>query len=254
MKRLICLMSLIATIPNGGVQAADASPETTTTLRLISATEHLSNDTPDWHETGIGLKFDFNLRHGLDLAVSETRRFGLHENQLAASYTVPLSSALTATLDGNVSSKHGVLARHSLGTGLQYEFAPAWLLHGSVRSSSYDTVTVNQTVFMLEHYFSSFSWMLGWRPTRAFGTTAHGVEVRGSYYYGDRNSVTVILAGGQEAASIPSGVLLADVRSVALLGRHWLDRSWAVSYGAAHTRQGDLYSRNGVNLGIQYGF
>ncbi|QAU34477.1 YaiO family outer membrane beta-barrel protein [Janthinobacterium sp. 17J80-10] len=256
MNRFPYLIALAAALATGAVQAAEpAAPnENPVTLRLSGATEHLSNGTPNWHETVAGLSYKFAPRHVVDISAGETHRFGLHDDQFAASYSAPLSSVLTATVDGNVSTTHRVLARHALGAQLQYEFAPAWLLHGGARSTSYDTVTVNQAVFMLEHYFSSFSWILGWRPTRTFDTTAHGIELRGSFYYGDRNAVTLIAAGGKEAASIPAGVALTDVRSVALTGRHWLDRNWAITYGAAHTRQGNLYSRNGINLGVQYAF
>lgn len=257
MKRLITLMPLAAALTAAAVHAAEtetASQAVMPAVRVFGNLEHLNNGTPNWRETGVGLNLNFKPRHALDITAGETHRFGLHDDQFAASYSVPLSSALTATIDGNVSSTHRVLAQRSLGAALQYEFAPAWLLHGGARSSSYDTATVNQAAFMLEHYVSSFSWLLGWRPTHTLGTTAHGVEVRGSYYYGDRNSLTLILAGGKEAASIPGGVLLTDVRSAALTGRHWLDRRWAVTYGASHTRQGKLYSRNGINLGVQYAF
>ncbi|TFV92757.1 YaiO family outer membrane beta-barrel protein [Oxalobacteraceae bacterium OM1] len=251
MNRFLSFWPLAAMLAAGAACAAD---DNGTTLRLSSGIERLSNDTPDWRDTEAGLTFQLGPRRVLDLSAGETRRFGLHDNQFAASYSLPLSSALTATLDGNVSSTHHVLARHALGGELQFEFAPAWLLHAGARSSSYDTATVNQALLMLERYTGAFSWSAGWRPTRAFGTTANGFELRGGYYYGDRNAVTLILAAGKEAASVPGGVVLTDVRSIALTGRHWLDRHWGLTYGAGHTSQGDLYSRNGINLGVQYAF
>lgn len=257
MTRLPYLLPLVAAFASSGMQAAEIASvpnETATTLKLTTIREHLSNGTPDWHEDGIGLTSKFGPRHVFDITAGQTRRFGLRDDQFTMGYSVPLSTALTATVDGNLSMSHHVLPKHALGGVLQYEFAPAWLLHGGVRSTSYETVRVNQAVFILEHYFSSFSWTLGWRPTRAFGTLVNGIEVRGSYYYGDRNAVTIILAGGKEAASVPDGVTLTDVRSIALTGRHWLNQRWAMLYGAAHTRQGDLYSRNGINLGVQYAF
>jgi YaiO family outer membrane protein len=137
---------------------------------------------------------------------------------------------------------------------VQYEFAPAWLLHGGARSTRYDETRVNQGLLMLEHYVGPFSWAAGWRPTRAFGTTAHNGELRASYYYGDAGSVGLILAAGREATSIGETVTLASMRSVALVGRHRLQRNWTLTYSAGHTRQGDFYTRNGLSLGIQYAF
>lgn len=225
-----------------------------TTVRLSTATEHLSNDTPDWRELNAGVQMQLAPRHVLDLSVGGTRRFGRYDNQAAASYALPVGSALTVTVDGNASSTHVVLPRYRAGGELQYGFAHDWLAHVGVHTSSYDDATVNQGLLQLEHYVGDYSWALGWRPTRAFGTTAHGIELRGSRYFGDRNAITLVVAGGREAASAPGGVQLANVRAVALFGSYWLDRHWGLTYGVDHTRQGDLYIRNGFNLGVQYAF
>lgn len=225
-----------------------------TSLRLAGATEHLSNGSPAWRESTAGVQLGFAPRQLLDLSVADVHRFGLHDSQFAASATLPLSAALTATVDANASPTHRVLARRSLGAALQYEFAPRWLLHGGARASSYDSATVNGYQFALEHYIGRYSVMLGWRPTRAFGATAHGAELRANLYYGERNSVGVIAAGGKEAASVPGSVVLTDVRSLALLGRHWFDPHWSLTWGASYVRQGSLYTRKGMNAGLQYAF
>lgn len=232
--------------------AEPAAPITTT--RISHTRECLSNDTPDWRETNIGLTVQRAPRQVFDLGVNQTKRFGLRDNQFAASATLPLSQTLTAIIDGNVSPTHRVLARHAVGATLQFEFAPAWLAYVGVRSSSFDTATVNQTRLMLERYAGSFSWSASWLPTRAYGTTANGIELRGSVFYNERDSVTLIAAGGEEAASVPGGVVLTDVRALALVGRHWATPNWAFTYALSRTRQGDLYTRNGLQVGAQYAF
>jgi YaiO family outer membrane protein len=62
------------------------------------------------------------------------------------------------------------------------------------------------------------------------------------------------LSGGREATSIGTGVVLADVRTIAVFGRHWLNRNWSANYAIGHTRQGDFYTRNGISLGVDYAF
>jgi YaiO family outer membrane protein len=222
--------------------------------RFSSAVERLSNGTPDWRENSASVQLGFAPHQVLDLTAGDISRFGLHDNHFGASYTQPLGSALAASVDASASTTHHVLARHTLGAELQYEFAPAWLVHGGARSSSFDSATVNGGLLALEHYFGQYSVTLGWKPTRAFGATASGAEARASWYYGERNAVTLIAAGGREAASIRGGVALTDVRALALTGRHWLDRRWALAWALDHTRQGNLYNRNGLSLGAQYAF
>lgn len=224
------------------------------TVGLFVGHEHLNNGSPNWHESAIRMSHEIAPRRLVDLSVTRTERFNLSDSQISAAYTAPLSRELTASIEANASPSHRVLARNAFGTMLQYEFAPAWLIHAGARTTRYDDVRVNQSLLMLEHYFSNFSWSVGWRPARAFHTTAHSGELRGSYYYGDRNSVGIILAGGKEAASIGGTVALTSLRSATLIGRHWLSRDWAFNYGIGSSRQGEFYVRNGVSIGVQHTF
>lgn len=247
MKKTTALVLATAALAMHGAQAE-------TSVGFSLAADRLSNDTPDWHDTTVQILRQYGPRRTAALALTQTERFGLRDNQISATAALPFGKAVVATVDGNVSNTHRVLAKHAYGATLQVEFAPAWLIHGGTRTTRYDAERVNQGLLMLEHYFSSFSWAAGWRPARAFDTSAHSGELRGSYYYGDRNSVGLILAGGKEAASIGGNVSLTSMRSAVMAGRHWLTRDWALNYSIGHTRQGDFYTRNGLSLGLQYAF
>lgn len=253
MKLLAALLP-VAALAVAAAAHADGGPPPGTIVRLSSATEHLSNATSDWRDVSAGLQMPLAPNNTLDLSIGSTRRFGLNDNEGAASYTFPVGSALTLTADGNASNTHVVLPRYKAGGSLQMKFAHDWLAHVGIHTSSYDAATVNQGSLQIEHYVGDYSWAAGWRPTRAFGKTANGFELRGSRYFGDRNAITLLVATGREAASAPGSVVLTDVRAIALFGSYWLDRHWDLTYGISHTRQGDLYQRNGFNLGVQYAF
>jgi len=247
--------ALFALLASGMVGLTHAqSNGTTTSIRAFGSNEKLSNGGPDWTETGVGVKFDLKPKQMLDLAAVDAHRFGMHDSQYAAVYTQPLDPKLVATLGATASPTHRFLAKDAFAGSLQYEFVHAWLVHGGMRHSSYDAVSVNEGIFLLEHYFSNFSWIVGWHPTRAYGTNANSYELRGTYYYGDKDSISLIASNGEEASSIPGGVVLTNVTSGALVGRHWLTPDWALSYGATYSRQGDFYTRRGLNFGLQYAF
>jgi YaiO family outer membrane protein len=241
----------VALIMMALLQAPSHASERTSVGAMVSA-DRLSNRSPDWHESSLQLTHEFAKRHLIYLAVGETSRFRLRDTQLNAVYSAPLSERLTGTLDVSFSPTHRVLSKDAVGALLQYEFAPAWLLQVGGKQTHYNPVTVRQATLGLEHYFSSFSVAAGWRPARAFGTIAHGADLRAAYYYGDASSVGITIAAGQEAASVGSRVVLSDVRALVLVGRHWLNSAWSVNYAASHTRQDDFYTRNGVNIGVQY--
>lgn len=223
-------------------------------VRAAASTQRLSNNLPSWRETTIQYTQQAGSETLLGTGLTRTSRFDINDWQVNALYSTKLSSVLRASLDANVSPSHRVLARYALDGQLHYEFQPAWLAHVGLKTSSYNDARVNQLMFGLEHYFSAFSISLGLRPTRAFGRTVYSGEARGNFYYDDQNSVGFLVASGREATPIGANVALVDVRAVAIIGQHWLNRYWALTYAVNQTRQGTLYTRRGVDVGIQYAF
>lgn len=240
----------------GGIQP-QAQPSTSgqSTMIGVSGTyENLSGTQPNWRDYGVRLNKNFGSRHILDASITQARRFDQDDTQFSASYSLPLSSRLTGSLGGNLSPTHRVLPKYSLGGTFQYEIARGWLGHGGLKTTEFNDVRVNQGLLMLEHYFSDFSVAVAFRPSRAFGSTANSTELRGGYYYNDRNSVSLSLSDGREITSVGTGVVMADVQTIAVFGRHWLNQKWSATYAVGHTRQGDFYTRNGITLGIDYAF
>ena len=254
---LLAAMVSVSAAALSSAPVADAASDPAagrTSITLSTGLDHLSNNTPAWHEYTARLRQQFGKRHIGELGIINTNRFGLNDNQISALYARPVTESSTITFDGAVSPTHQVLPRYGVGALVQTELAPAWLVHTGARTTSYEQVTVNQVLLGLERYVSSFSWFVGWRPTHAFGQTVHSGELRGSYYYSDVSSVGIILAAGQEANSLGRSVNLTSVRSVAVVGRHRINPYWDLTYTFAHTRQGDFYQRNSTNVGIQYTF
>lgn len=246
--RLLALGALLA----GAQGAAGADPWS---LELASGRQQLSNGGSDWTENSARLTQRWGGRNASELGLVQTRRFELDDEQLTAQIVRPLDERLTATVDASFSPTHRVLARHHLGALLQYEFAPAWLVHGGLRSTRYNSATVTQATVMLERYVSAFSWLAAWRPVQTQSSSTASLELRGNYYYGDKSSVGLSLAGGQEAVQLGDTVLqLTDVRSTTLSGRHWLTPDWALNYEWNSTRQGDFYTRSGWRIGVQHLF
>ena len=222
---------------------------------LAADSSRLSNGSPDWHALSLRLARTRGPRDVQALAVTNGSRFGLQDQQIGAQVAAPVSERLTATFGAQASPSHRVLARYGVNGNLQYEFAPAWLVHGGAGFQRYNDASVTQGNLMLEHYFSSFSAAAAWRPVRALGVGASSVELRGAWYYSDASSLAVVVSRGDEATAVAaSRVELADVRSLALFGRHWISPAWSLSYALARTRQGNFYNLTSFRLGAQYVF
>ncbi len=235
--------------------AQDQPPAVVNRLQVSAEHNRLDHGLRNWDEVTVRYSRQWDRRELAEVALTQARRFGATDRQVEALYVRPLGPRLVATAQLAFSPEHRFLARHSLEAGAQYEFQPAWLLHGRLRHTSYDTASVDQATLMLERYAANYSASLAWKPVRALGTHATGYELRASRYYADDSHVGLILSSGQEATQLGAGaVALADVRSVALVGRHRLDRAWSVNYALSRTRQGDFYSRTGFSAGVQHNF
>lgn len=246
------LLAGLSALPAAAQPSAAADPWS---VEFATSRQQLSNSSPDWTENAARLSHRWGTRHTSELGVAQTRRFGLDDEQLSGLLVRPLGERLTATVDASLSPTHRVLPTHHLGAMLQYEFAPAWLVHGGLRSTQYNTATVTQGTAMLERYVGAFSWLAAWRPVQTQGSSTSSTELRGSYYYGERSSVSLSVSAGQEAVQISDTELqLADVRSTVLGGRHWLAPAWALNYEWSSTRQGEFYTRSGWRIGVQHLF
>lgn len=235
----------------GDLWAADA-PEPTTQAELAHESSQLSNGSPDWRESSLRLTQRLSQRSVRSIALTQTRRFGQQDREVSGLLSLPLTDKLTISFEGSFSPTHRVLARQSVAAMLQYEFLPAWIAHVGLGHRSYDATSVDLGTLMLEHYFSSFSASVAWKPVRSAGVSSSSNELRGSYYYGDANSIGIIMSNGREVTPLgPNNVVLTDVKATALLGRHWINHQWAVNYALSHTRQGGLYTKKSARLGVQ---
>ncbi|HEY8357875.1 MAG TPA: YaiO family outer membrane beta-barrel protein [Ramlibacter sp.] len=226
--------------------------------RAAVTAEHsgLDRGLADWNSLGLRLERHWSRREVAQLELTRTRRFGLEDTELAIGGSAALAPAVTGSMRLAYSDTHRVLPRASLAAALQYEFRPAWLLHGGLRHTRYATTQVDQGSAMLEHYFGNYSALAAVHAVRAFGQTRPVVELRAARYYGQGSSVGLIASSGDEAAQVAAGtVALTRVRSVAIVGRHALGQGpWALRYGLHQVRQGGAYTRSGASLGVERDF
>lgn len=225
--------------------------------RLGVGTEHFRLDRgyASWDEVAVQASRQWSTRDVAELGLARTRRFGLDDTEVRAAGSSALSPKLTASLQASASPSHRVLARSSLGGAVQYEVAPAWLLHGGLRHTAYDVTSVEQARLGVERYVGDFSLLGAWSPARALGRRTDAYQLRGGWSGAGGGSAGVLLAWGAEAAQVGDGqVAVADVRAVAVLGRLPVVPGLWLTWSASRTRQGTYYTRTGGTLGVQADF
>lgn len=250
--RLGWLLAWAGVCPLAWAQASDAPR---TEVGLSTERSDLDRGYADWREHTLRVQRHHGGRDLSELALTRTTRFGLDDTQVELAHDRALSPALVAGLSLSLSPTHRVLPRSGLAARLQYEFAPAWLLHLGARHTRYRSNDVDRLDFRLEHYMGDFGHSLQWSSVRALGRSEQIVEWRSNWYPAPGRSMGLIAAAGDEATELGAGrIALARVRSLALVARWRLDGPWTLTGSLSRTRQGDFYVRTGVGLGVQRGF
>ena len=221
-----------------------------------AAYESLTNGLPAWRSRYVVGEWHMPEKKSLYAGLRETERYALNDRQAHLGGVLPLNPETSVQLEAGFSDSHRVLpARYGLAQW-QYQAAPGWVLGAGLRISVYDLGIARVANFGIDRYLGQ----------ERFGYTLYEGGPDGSglspshrwqwaHYYGERDWIGVTLTKGRETENTGSaGFLTAQVSGASLSGRHSIGASWTLVWDAGRQRQGDLYSRRGVSLGLRHAF
>jgi len=240
--------------------AADTPPRSLahpyTEIGFSHARENLSTHPKPWTDTQIDVVHRFAPRKLFLGRATSSERFGLHDDMLAVGGYHPLGERTTAFAELAGSDTHRVLPRRSAQFQVGHSVAQGWGVLAGLKHVAYTSTAVDIAELTLERYFGDYRAAIGAYPSRS-RTSGNAASYRAqlSRYYGEENNIQVLYARGIEVdtPTAAGSVLATSVSSIALFGRHWMSREWALTYSIAHTVQADTIRRGG-SLGLRYRF
>ena len=236
--------------------AAAAEEPPYTEMGLSHARETLSTHPNAWTDTQLELVRKFGPRKVLIGRVTSSERFGSHDDTLGLAAYYPLGERTVGYTEINVSDTHRVLPRGSVHVQVAHSLPQGWGVIGGLKHVTYNVTDVDIADLTVERYFSDYRAAFTVYPSHSrIAGSATSYRLQLSRYYGEGNNIQLLYASGVEVDK-PTGidsVLATSIRSIALYGRHWLTREWALTYGVSHTTQGNS-TRHGMNLGVRYRF
>ena len=160
---------------------------------------------------------------------------------------------VTAGVEGEASPSHAVVARAGGAVRLHASLGGGWGMQLRGGERRFDAATVRAGSATLERYrgrwLASYTFT-GGRVASAASTAGHALRL--TRFAGERGALTASVSGGREAESLgDAGVRVTDVRAVAVWGDLPASSRFALVYGGAVTRQGALYLRRTVSLGVR---
>lgn len=218
--------------------------------------ENLSQGRADWQSTYLEAEHPFGEGRVVYAALRHTDRFDQEDQDLLAGLYHPLAPRWTLNAEVGGSPTHRVLPEHTAALNLHRQLDDGWGLGVGGRFTAYASADTNTASLSLERYFGAYRAAYTFTTTHLEGaSSAPGHRLQLNRYYGDRNTVGVTISRGEEVENIPPvGIVETEVEALALLGRRWLDRDWAVSYELLRHEQGKLYRRQGLRLGLRRAF
>jgi len=247
---LVVLLAL-STLPHAAL-----GEESRTELEAWAARENLTRGYSPWTESGLALEHRTGSRQFLGARWRETERFDARDREAGLAMYQPLVSGWAASFDLAASDTHRVLARRALLGQIEKQLGAGWGVQLGLKRSEFATEYADLRILTAERYFGDHRIAYTFYSGRLEqGGSAPSHRVQWSYYFADRSSAGISAASGREIESVGPGTLVStDVRNLTLFARYGFHRNWALSADASSHRQGDLYRRHGIRLGLRYGF
>jgi YaiO family outer membrane protein len=239
-------------------EAEFSMPEPASESRFVvtagASHDSLDGEFRDWQSSYVRVDVDTGQGYALRGGVRSTNRFGLRDHELSAGFQVQVDERWGLSADLSLGPNAQVLPESAVTVAVNRDLGGGWIVRGAMRYADYASTYSNVVTLNVDRYWGDYrlSYSLHRGEAQAADVTLSQV-IRADRSYGSGSSIGVLLASGEESESLGLGQLLTtDVSSLAFLGEHRIDEHWGLRWAVSHTKQGDLYKRSGLDIGVQY--
>lgn len=248
-------LSLDSNDPGSTGAANSSDPSLCTVLPATcqpTANDNPDNNIPDWTSTNYSAAWYGTERRTLYGQWHRLQRFDVNDDQFVVGGYAPMSHRLGLSVEGSHSPEHRLVPQNSLSADLGLSLNDKLIAHIGGNQSHFSEEDANALQAGLELHRPT--WRLSYTLTHGWlqsGESGNSHTAECDRYYGQNSQIGLVLSTGAQPTRIdPDTVVVTDVRSATLSGRHWLGRAWGVSYAYGWTDQSDFYTRQGGSLGL----
>ena len=223
---------------------------------LTYSFESLSNDRGSWQEARFDFVHRFTKRQVLYGGYRETDRFNLRDREATIGLYQPLDQKWTLNLEASASPTSRVLPRWSGKLGVERSFGNGWIGKTSYKRTERENAKVNTFSGGFDKYWGKnlASYAFSLNNLENTGTSP-SQRIRYSRFYKNDSSFNIGFAFGDEVEQIDqSNVLKSSIRNISMDGTHRFSPSWSLRYGFGFHRQGQIYDRRRVSVGLRLDF
>jgi YaiO family outer membrane protein len=233
------------------LRRGSADPGTRLAWEVGMNVDSLDNGAEDWRHVYAGVDRRTQAGNLLSLALSEHRRFGLADREVAVGGSFELLPDWNVDAGLRSSPDAEFLPETTIKIGVGRVLEQGWVLGANFRQRRYASNTVGTAGVDVQRYFGRFraAWQL--QNTRLDSASSF-VHVATLNFFSDSGSrYGLTIAAGDEVEVVAPGQLLEmDVSAATLSGTHPLGERFDITWRAGTHQQGSFYRRNTIGLSI----
>jgi YaiO family outer membrane protein len=226
-------------------------------LEAAHTVEQLSAARANWRSTEFLASWRDPAGWAANGTLRRTERFALIDSQVEAGAAIGLAPQWRSEAELFISESHRVLPVWRWRGRVWRDGIAGWnFALGAGRTLYRGAITQGSAVAELQAERYGPDWRFAWASsaTRLDGASISTAHVaRADWYVHERLTFGATLGRGREVENTPNtGLVSSSVRSAALKAQWALTPAWWLGAELSSHRQGDLYERNGLRLGLRF--
>jgi YaiO family outer membrane protein len=256
MKKIILLILCILVFFNS-VFAQDEE-EKKYEVQFNFNTESLSRGLGTWRTGSLYVQKKMRNKQILWGNYRLSDRNSIRDQEFIVGTYKPLKNEWAFSIEAMASPTKKYVGKFSVMAEVEKGFKKGWVGHIGAKHTTYTTVKANTGYGSIEKYWGNNRAAYTLYVTKLSNAgTAPNHRIQYNRYYGENvNSFGVAVSFGREHENLgPNlGVLRSKTWSFSFSERHWFTKKFGINFDATIHRQGNLYYRRGVNVGVRYRF
>ncbi len=225
-------------------------------MEVGSSFSKLSNGYANWSSLYVNAEMKLAKRNNIYLMARKENRYSKSDTECMGGFYEPIDDHFTAVVEASISPEHNFLAVRSLLGEIEYFGTNGWSGEVGFGRTEYNITIVNLLTLTAERSWGNYR--VAYTRFQSFlpGVgAANSNQMQVSKYYGDRNWYGVTISNGNELEALSTTqVQSSHVRTLVFSGLHWLKPRLGLTYSLGNFRQGNFYTRNGIQFGLRQQF
>lgn len=270
-KELIVLVFALITFGSGAYAQTEPQPQSPTTgqnsaeqetpkyeVQLQYSQESLTRNFGTWRIASLYFERKFSKRNIVWGTYRVSDRNSNRDQEVVGGFYKGVGQKWAVTGEAMFSPTRRYVGKFSVMFEGERILGKGFVAHVGTRYTAYTTTKATTVYGLTEKYWGDHRAAYTLYITNLTNAgTAPTHRIQYNRYFGENvNSVGTAVTFGREHENLgPNiGILRSKTWSVSGSARYWLTKSVGVNFDAVFQRQGDIYYRRGVNLGLRYRF